>query len=433
MSDRDTGGRALALSRRVLFGEQPDPRVLQAVFTVIFALDLGLRQLAGPAGGMGRWPIASVPVIVVAGVLAVTVPWSRVSSTALAVVPLLDLAALGMSRMNPDSSGAGILVVVPALWLGRTLGRRGALVVLLGSSLLTALPPIIYLHGGGGPVLGRSILVPVVATWAALAVAVNRERARDGIAEADLRREQLDAARGTIEHQRRVAAAILDTVDVGLVLLDAAGAYESMNKRHADFIRLAFPDGHQGRAGQVGLVFHEDGTTPVRAEEMPSYRASRGEEFDDCRIWCGDDPVTRRALSVSARSVRDGDGRFTGAALAYKDVTDFMRALRVKDDFVASVSHELRTPLTSIMGYVNILLETDEVHGEPRRQLEVVARNSDRLRRLVSDLLHTARFDVEPLTVVRQPSDLSRIVRDALEAATPVATSSRVTIHHELP
>ena len=55
----------------------------------------------------------------------------------------------------------------------------------------------------------------------------------------------------------------------------------------------------------------------------------------------GDDPLTWRALSVSARSVRDEQGRFAGAALAYKDVTEFMRALRIKDEFVASVSHEL--------------------------------------------------------------------------------------------
>ena len=56
-----------------------------------------------------------------------------------------------------------------------------------------------------------------------------------------------------------------------------------------------------------------------------------------------------------------GDGKFSGAALAYNDVTEFMRALRVKDEFVASVSHELRTPLTSIMGYVDLLRTRGEL------------------------------------------------------------------------
>ncbi len=99
---------------------------------------------------------------------------------------------------------------------------------------------------------------------------------------------------------------------------------------------------------------------------MPTYRAMQGEEFDDRRIWVGDDPFTWRALSVSARTVRDDEGVFAGAALAHNDVTEFMRALKVKDDFIASVSHELRTPLTSIRGYADLLLDRGGPAGRRR-------------------------------------------------------------------
>ena len=166
---------------------------------------------------------------------------------------------------------------------------------------------------------------------------------------------------------------------------------------------------------------------------MPSHRASRGEEFDDCRIWVGDDPRTRRALSVSARSVRDDEGRFTGAALAYNDVTDFMRALRVKDEFVASVSHELRTPLTSIRGYVDLLRERDDLPDDATHFLGVVARNAERLGRLVADLLHSAQVDVGPMHVVRTSGDLAHIVREAVSAAAPAAAVEGVTIESEVP
>ena len=240
-------------------------------------------------------------------------------------------------------------------------------------------------------------------------------------------RQRLAEAHDLIDHQRRVADAILDTVDVGLVLLDEDGHYQSMNRRQRDFLRLAFPDGHAGRAGQLGLVWDEDGATPLSQAQMPSHRASRGEEFDDCRIWVGDDPRTRRALSVSARSVRDDEGRFTGAALAYNDVTDFMRALRVKDEFVASVSHELRTPLTSIRGYVDLLRERDDLPDDATHFLGVVARNAERLGRLVADLLHSAQVDVGPMHVVRTSGDLAHIVREAVSAAAPAAAVEGVT------
>jgi signal transduction histidine kinase len=205
-----------------------------------------------------------------------------------------------------------------------------------------------------------------------------------------------------------------------------------MNKRHEAFMRIGYPDGHAGRAGQVGQVYAGDGVTPLAREEMPTYRASQGEEFDDCRLWIGADPLTRRAISVSARSVRD-DGVFAGAALAYKDVTEIMRALKVKDEFVASVSHELRTPLTSIVGYVDILQERPDLPADVLAQLDVVARNTDRLSRLVADLLHTAQVDDGPMHVVRSETDLGAIVRDSVQAATPAAERAGVDIDVEAP
>ena len=67
------------------------------------------------------------------------------------------------------------------------------------------------------------------------------------------------------------------------------------------------------------------------------------------RVWAGSDPANRAAFSVSASLVRHHAGEVRGAALAYKDITDLVRALLVKEEFVASVSHELRTPLASVL------------------------------------------------------------------------------------
>ena len=58
-----------------------------------------------------------------------------------------------------------------------------------------------------------------------------------------------------IDRQSREAQAILDTVDVGLVLLDSAGRYERTNRRHTEFVALAYPEGHLGLAGQLGHVY----------------------------------------------------------------------------------------------------------------------------------------------------------------------------------
>ena len=432
MGDQGVRDRAVDASRGLLFAFAPDPRVLQAIFALLFGLDLVLR-FAGPSEFvLASWPTMGVAVGAAACAAAALVPWARLPPSAVGVLPVLDIAALGLSRLNPEGSGAGILAVLPALWLGQLFGRRGAVVTGVVTVLLLALPGVLYL-GSNGVNLSRSLLIPVVAVWTALAIASGLDRIRQALTEAEDRGRELAQAVVTIGHQRRVAEAIVDSVDVGLVLLDHTGAYQSMNRRHEDFMHLAYPGGHQGQAGQLGFVYGEDAHTPLTRAQMPTYRASRGEEFDDCRMWIGEDPLTRRAVSCSARSVRDEQGEFAGAALAYKDVTEFMRVLRVKDEFVASVSHELRTPLTSIVGYVDMLLDRDDLPRESIGHLEVVARNTDRLRRLVADLLHTAQSDDGPMTVTRTPADLSEIVRQAVQGATPAAHGAGVKIDSEVP
>ncbi len=403
---------------RLLFTDEPEPAVLQGVFALLFVLDLTLRTVSGATFDTGGWPTAGLLLTGVTSLLALVLPWQRLPRWALGALPMLDIAAIGLSRMDPTGGGAAILVVVPALWLGRQFGRGGALAAFLGTTVLLAVPSQIYL-GFTGVNLSRAVLVPVLAGWTALAISSALARVR--------------ASLEVIAHQRRISQAIFDTVDVGLVLLDRTGGYEGINRRHQDFMRLAYPEGHLGRAGQLGEVYAGDGTTLLSREQMPTYRASHGEEFDDVRMWVGSDPLTRRALSVSARRVEDEAGRLAGAALAYTDVTDFMRALRVKDEFVASVSHELRTPLTSISGYVDILQERDDLPAEVAAQLEVVARNTSRLARLVADLLHTAQAGDGPLPVERTRTDLAAIVRNSVEAAGPAARRAGVTITLEAP
>ncbi|MCW2845173.1 MAG: sensor histidine kinase, partial [Nocardioides sp.] len=390
--------------RSLVAAEDLMPAVPQLAFSGLLALDAILRFLGGTPIAVDSWPALALASVVVLCVAAVALPWRRWPVTVVGIIPVLDIGVIGVARLDAQVGGAGLLAVIPALWLGRIYGRRGALVTFVAASLLLVLPGLLYFDLTAS-VVSRALLIPAVAVAASLAIASALSQARVSLEDAERRQVLLEEALEEIERQRLFSEAILDTVDVGLVLLDGDGTYRSMNRRHQAFMQVAYPDGHAGRAGQLGLVFDENGTTPLLREQMPTYRASEGEEFDDCLIWIGHDPRVNRAVSVSARSVRDESGRFAGAALAYHDVTDFVRALRVKDEFVASVSHELRTPLTSIVGYVDILQDRTDLPREVLVHLGVVARNTDRLQRLVADLLHTAQVDEGPMQVMRASTD----------------------------
>ncbi|GGO75349.1 sensor histidine kinase [Nocardioides deserti] len=244
--------------------------------------------------------------------------------------------------------------------------------------------------------------------------------------------QRLAAANAEIERERQALEAVFETVGVGLLLLDADGRYLRMNRRHRETMNLPFPDGHDGAAGQLGHVYHLDGRTPLTREEMPSYLATQGEEFTDYRYWVGDDPLTRAAFTTSARQVRAPSGERVGAALAYQEITDLLRALQVKDQFVSSVSHELRTPLTAVLGHLEMLCEED-LPGDVVDRLQVVRRNAERLRTLVSDLLLVAQAGEVGLEMHRGDVDLAALVGEAVETARAAADRAGVTLDADLP
>lgn len=95
---------------------------------------------------------------------------------------------------------------------------------------------------------------------------------------------------------------------------------------------------------------------------------------------------------------------------------DSTRQKDFRSEFVANVSHELRTPLTSISGYLETLLETEELsRAERRRFLERMQGNSDRLKCIVEDLLVLSELEAHPEGIARQWVSFEEIVSPVVE------------------
>lgn len=90
---------------------------------------------------------------------------------------------------------------------------------------------------------------------------------------------------------------------------------------------------------------------------------------------------------------------------------------RLKDDFVAAVSHELRTPLTSIQGYIKTLLRPNvEFSPDDQRSfIEAVDRQSERLRRLIEDLLVVSRIESDSDKLLVTPVLLQKVARHVVD------------------
>lgn len=220
---------------------------------------------------------------------------------------------------------------------------------------------------------------------------------------------------------------ILNTVDVGIAVVDTDANPVMKNNRYQRDMDHATPHGAGGGTDSGLLVYGPDRTTLV-SQDIPLLRAARGESFSDSLIWIGP-PGDQRALSVSARPVSE-PGEFTGSVIAYSDVTRLIDAVAAKDAFLANVSHELRTPMTSIVGYLDLVLDDPDLPGQIAAPLKVALRNSERLLRLVSDLLATATAGS---AMAPRDVDLAVLIHDSICSTALRAQSNNVTIATDIP
>ena len=127
------------------------------------------------------------------------------------------------------------------------------------------------------------------------------------------------------------------------------------------------------------------------------------------------------------------DGRFSGAVLSFRDISQRFALDRLKDEFISTVSHELRTPLTSIRGAQGLLSSgtLGQVNDKATNLLRIALSNSDRLVRLINDILDLERIQSgrEPLTF--GPVQLADIVRQTIDGMAPVAEAAGVQLIHD--
>jgi signal transduction histidine kinase len=363
--------------------------------------------------------------------LCYVAPWERLPFISYLVLPLLDFISIALGNAGGEEglAGIGLLAVFPVIWLCASgfYPRESLWLSFLAPLAITWLP--VFVQGDvSGQSLTRSLLVPVTVFGVGVSISfltqsVARQQ-RDLKEKDDLLRTSLNKS----QRQESLLDTILETVNVGVLAFDANGESILMNRKQRANHQLAMPLRTAGPAGSLIRVFEADRTTPVPAAKMPYDRALLGQTFTDYPVWLGTGEE-QRAITASARPMKDRDGQFSGTVVSFSDVTDLMNALAVKDEFVSNVSHELRTPLTSILGYVELLQDEDPTEDQ-KRSLEIISRNSERLLTLVSDLLTVSR---EQPIVRAGPVDVAELVQASVSTAQPMAAAARVSLQVSTP
>ncbi len=201
-----------------------------------------------------------------------------------------------------------------------------------------------------------------------------------GVLEAQLAEmaREVTATIAALRVERERLEAILRGMVEGVLVTDLVGRVSLMNERARELLGL--PAGHDG----AGRPLVEVARQPQVSEMLRELAGGETVVSRDLTL----EGAERTTLQVNGARLCGPDGQPFGYVLVLHDVTELRRLEVVRRDFVANVSHELRTPLTAIKGYAETLLGSAGDDREARRRfLSVIDRHSERLGRLIDDLL----------------------------------------------
>lgn len=377
-----------------------------------------------PQGANGLYLIG-ILLVFAAGAATLAVPWQRIPSIWVGVVPVVDIAAIGLLRIAKPDAGFALLWTFPALWLA-TVGLFGLVTAVVTTS---AMYWAILATTPGPPIGYSSLLLPLVIVAVASSAFVSTRRFNAQRALLDKQASLLSAALESAQQHEQLMVDVMDSVDFGVIRISPDGEVSFINDALSRLQQVIPQFGRLDRP--LSEAYHADGVTLLSEADRPVRRALRGEVFENLILWFGAPDAGRRwAISMTARQLRGLDGTPAGCVLVARDVTAELTALRARDRLVASVSHELRTPLTSILGYLDLAAEDENVPANTHGYIEVAQRNGERLLEIVADILaasSSSRSSVD-LTISPEMVDVAPLVRQAGEACEAWAAERGIRI-----
>lgn len=227
-----------------------------------------------------------------------------------------------------------------------------------------------------------------------------------------------------LREQTRRLEALIQSLQDGLIMEDLQGIVLHANRRIGEILELPLEEiiGVPGSQLIEHLLNH-------LASQDNAQRAKTTRLVEDALTGEGSrrvelEIVTNHKLCymvLRTFDVTDADGTPIGRGHILRDITRNREIDRMKSSLISTVSHELRTPLAAIKGYVTTLLAEDVMWDSltQREFLEIISNESDRLSKLVNDLLDMSRIEAGSLDVNRAQCNLEEIIQRAAQRAYP--------------
>ncbi len=227
----------------------------------------------------------------------------------------------------------------------------------------------------------------------------------------------------TVAEKEKVES-ILRCMVEGVLVVDTQGSLILINDNAQEMFKL--PPARDLRGASLSEVSRHPEMKRLMAEVLAC----------DCSEQCFSKEICLdegRWFRVNAVSLKDADEKALGYILVFHDVTELKRLETVRADFVANVSHELRTPLTAIRGYTETLLQSPPSDPKDAEHfLSIIYRHSERLGRLIDDLLALSDLESGKIQIAVQKLQATELIGRVLEIFQEQARRKEIALLHKI-
>lgn len=266
-----------------------------------------------------------------------------------------------------------------------------------------------YIHSDGHP-------VPLAWTgvWSDVAqqhIFIGRDMTEQKLAEGQIKR--------ALSRQQ----AIFNSAMVGIITLNESGSIEQLNPAAERIFGIT---NAEAARRDISRLINLGGPNDVSSGAQLRRLAADENEMRELTGWRSG----RASFPLDLELCEMPIGERRMFVVFVRDITKRKRHERMKDEFVATVSHELRTPMTSIAGSLGLLAggAAGQLPDPAKRLLAIAHNNSQRLVRLINDILDIEKIESGKVVFALQPVELKALTEQAIEANKGFAESFGVTV-----
>jgi two-component system phosphate regulon sensor histidine kinase PhoR len=194
-----------------------------------------------------------------------------------------------------------------------------------------------------------------------------------------------------VNSQKEQLDTLISEIQEGLVVLNSRGRIKMYNDSFTSLLKI------DNLIGKKLTKLIDNGNLKDLLEEVISNSKSITREIE----------VGKRQYLCSTSWIKMKNE----VIILFHDISEFHKLELIKKDFVINVSHELRTPLTAIKGFSETLIDEIE-NKEQKHYVEIISRHTNRLIRIVNDLLHLSELEQSTISLILEKTSVDVLLNN---------------------